>query len=40
MKNLRKDLHESEAAQLASNNELLQIRDKLDKAKKDWSVQD
>ncbi|XP_034382898.1 serine/threonine-protein kinase MRCK beta isoform X2 [Cyclopterus lumpus] len=35
MKNLRKDLHESEGAQLAANKELLQLRDKLDKAKRD-----
>ncbi|XP_008297136.1 serine/threonine-protein kinase MRCK beta isoform X2 [Stegastes partitus] len=35
MKNLRKDLQESEGAQLAANKELLQLRDKLDKAKKD-----
>ncbi|XP_034436457.1 serine/threonine-protein kinase MRCK beta isoform X2 [Hippoglossus hippoglossus] len=34
-KNLRKDLHESEGAQLAANKELLQVRDKLDKAKRD-----
>ncbi|XP_072218144.1 serine/threonine-protein kinase MRCK beta isoform X2 [Leuresthes tenuis] len=35
IKNLRKDLQESEGAQLASNKELLQLRDKLDKAKRD-----
>ncbi|XP_026163969.1 serine/threonine-protein kinase MRCK beta isoform X2 [Mastacembelus armatus] len=35
IKNLRKDLHESEGAQLAVNKELLQLRDKLDKAKRD-----
>uniref|UniRef100_A0A3B4UXS7 non-specific serine/threonine protein kinase n=1 Tax=Seriola dumerili TaxID=41447 RepID=A0A3B4UXS7_SERDU len=35
IKNLRKDLHESEGAQLAANKELLQLRDKLDKAKRD-----
>ncbi|XP_069371018.1 serine/threonine-protein kinase MRCK beta isoform X3 [Paralichthys olivaceus] len=35
IKNLRKDLHESEGAQLAANKELLQVRDKLDKAKRD-----
>ncbi len=32
---LRKDLHESEGAQLTANKELLQLRDKLDKAKRD-----
>ncbi|XP_054616913.1 serine/threonine-protein kinase MRCK beta isoform X2 [Dunckerocampus dactyliophorus] len=35
MKNLRKDLHESECLQLATNKELLQLRDKLDKDKRD-----
>ncbi|KAL7387747.1 hypothetical protein ABVT39_000236 [Epinephelus coioides] len=35
IKNLRKDLQESEGAQLAANKELLQLRDKLDKAKRD-----
>ncbi|XP_070781576.1 serine/threonine-protein kinase MRCK beta isoform X2 [Enoplosus armatus] len=35
IKNLRKDLHESEGAQLVANKELLQLRDKLDKAKMD-----
>ncbi|XP_061602851.1 serine/threonine-protein kinase MRCK beta isoform X3 [Cololabis saira] len=35
LKNLRKDLQESEGAQLSSNKELLQLRDKLDKAKRD-----
>ncbi|XP_073348673.1 serine/threonine-protein kinase MRCK beta isoform X6 [Pagrus major] len=35
IKNLRKDLHESEGAQLAANKELLQLRDKLDKTKRD-----
>ncbi|CAF87225.1 unnamed protein product, partial [Tetraodon nigroviridis] len=35
IKNLRKDLHESEGAQLSANKELLQLRDKLDKAKRD-----
>lgn len=35
IKNLRKDLHESEGAQLAANKALLQLRDKLDKAKRD-----
>ncbi|XP_030576950.1 LOW QUALITY PROTEIN: serine/threonine-protein kinase MRCK beta [Archocentrus centrarchus] len=35
IKNLRKDLQESEGAQLATNKELLQLRDKLDKAKRD-----
>uniref|UniRef100_A0A8D3E637 non-specific serine/threonine protein kinase n=1 Tax=Scophthalmus maximus TaxID=52904 RepID=A0A8D3E637_SCOMX len=35
IKNLRKDLHESEGAQLAAHKELLQLRDKLDKAKRD-----
>lgn len=34
-KDLRKDLQESEGAQLAANKELLQLRDKLDKAKRD-----
>ncbi|XP_058468749.1 serine/threonine-protein kinase MRCK beta isoform X3 [Solea solea] len=35
IKNLRKDLHESEGAQLAANKELLQLQDKLDKVKRD-----
>ncbi|KAM9339437.1 serine/threonine-protein kinase MRCK beta isoform 2-T2 [Symphorus nematophorus] len=35
IKNLRKDLHESEGGQLAANKELLTLRDKLDKAKRD-----
>ncbi|XP_078130739.1 serine/threonine-protein kinase MRCK beta isoform X3 [Sander vitreus] len=35
IKNLRKDLHESEGAQLAANKELLQLRDRLDKDKRD-----
>ncbi|XP_029352082.1 serine/threonine-protein kinase MRCK beta [Echeneis naucrates] len=35
VKKLRKDLHESEGAQLAANKELLQLRDKLDKNKRD-----
>lgn len=35
IKNLRKDLHESEGAQLAANKELVQLRDKLDKTKRD-----
>ncbi|KAF0024056.1 hypothetical protein F2P81_024686 [Scophthalmus maximus] len=35
IKHLRKDLHESEGAQLAAHKELLQLRDKLDKAKRD-----
>ncbi|XP_028996608.1 serine/threonine-protein kinase MRCK beta isoform X2 [Betta splendens] len=35
LKNLRKDLHESEGAQLMTNKELLQIRDKLDKLKRE-----
>ncbi|KAM8831692.1 serine/threonine-protein kinase MRCK beta isoform 3-T3 [Spinachia spinachia] len=35
IKNLRKDLQESEAAQLTANKELLQLREKLDKAKRD-----
>ncbi|XP_054474124.1 serine/threonine-protein kinase MRCK beta [Anoplopoma fimbria] len=35
IRNLRKDLHESEGALLAANKELLQLRDKLDKAKRD-----
>ncbi|XP_053301323.1 serine/threonine-protein kinase MRCK beta isoform X3 [Pleuronectes platessa] len=35
IKNLRKDLQESEGAQLAANKELLQVRDKLDKGKRD-----
>ncbi|XP_035986469.1 serine/threonine-protein kinase MRCK beta isoform X2 [Fundulus heteroclitus] len=35
IKNLRKDLQESEGARLAANKELLQLRDKLDKANRD-----
>nr|XP_057906930.1 serine/threonine-protein kinase MRCK beta isoform X2 [Doryrhamphus excisus] len=35
LKNLRKDLHESECLQLATNKELQQIRDRLDKDKRD-----
>ncbi|XP_028252580.1 serine/threonine-protein kinase MRCK beta isoform X1 [Parambassis ranga] len=35
IKNLRKDLQESEGAHLAANKELLQLQDKLDKAKRD-----
>lgn len=35
IKNLCKDLQESEGAQLTANKELLQLRDKLDKAKRD-----
>ncbi|KAM3602767.1 uncharacterized protein V6R79_010171 [Siganus canaliculatus] len=35
IKNLRKELHEAEGAQLAANKELLHLRDKLDKAKRD-----
>ncbi|XP_053193269.1 serine/threonine-protein kinase MRCK beta [Scomber japonicus] len=35
MKNLRKDLQESEGGQLAANKELLQLRDRLDKDKRD-----
>uniref|UniRef100_A0A8C9Z2X9 non-specific serine/threonine protein kinase n=1 Tax=Sander lucioperca TaxID=283035 RepID=A0A8C9Z2X9_SANLU len=35
IKKLRKDLHESEGAQLAANKELLQLRDRLDKDKRD-----
>ncbi|XP_056872760.1 serine/threonine-protein kinase MRCK beta isoform X2 [Takifugu flavidus] len=35
IKNLRKDLQESEGAQLTANKALLQLRDKLDKAKRD-----
>lgn len=35
IKNLRKELQESEGAQLAANKELLQLRDKLDKDKRD-----
>ncbi|XP_060947210.1 serine/threonine-protein kinase MRCK beta isoform X2 [Limanda limanda] len=35
IKNLRKDLQESEGGQLAANKELLQVRDKLDKGKRD-----
>uniref|UniRef100_A0A673A8B4 non-specific serine/threonine protein kinase n=1 Tax=Sphaeramia orbicularis TaxID=375764 RepID=A0A673A8B4_9TELE len=35
IKNLRKDLHESEGAQLTAKKELLQLRDKLDKTKRD-----
>ncbi|KAM7396076.1 hypothetical protein PAMA_007377 [Pampus argenteus] len=34
IKNLRKDLHESEGGQLAANKELLQLRDRLDKDKR------
>ncbi|XP_071323489.1 serine/threonine-protein kinase MRCK beta isoform X7 [Trachinotus anak] len=39
IKNLRKDLHESEGAQLTANKELLQLRDKLDKAKRDRQME-
>lgn len=39
IKNLRKDLQESEGAQLTTNKELLQLRDKLDKTKRDRWVQ-
>ncbi|XP_074540829.1 serine/threonine-protein kinase MRCK beta isoform X2 [Halichoeres trimaculatus] len=39
IKNLRKDLHESEGAQLAANKELLQLRDRLDKDKRDRQVE-
>lgn len=40
IKNLRKDLQESEGAQLSANKELLQLRDKLDKAKRDrWVLE-
>ncbi|XP_024147044.1 serine/threonine-protein kinase MRCK beta isoform X2 [Oryzias melastigma] len=39
MKNMRKDLQESEGAQLAANKELLQLRDKLDKAKKERQIE-
>uniref|UniRef100_A0A668VAB5 non-specific serine/threonine protein kinase n=1 Tax=Oreochromis aureus TaxID=47969 RepID=A0A668VAB5_OREAU len=39
IKNLRKDLQESEGAQLTANKELLQLRDKLDKAKRDRQVE-
>ncbi|XP_077949996.1 serine/threonine-protein kinase MRCK beta isoform X2 [Gasterosteus aculeatus] len=35
IKKLRKDLQESEGAQLTANKELLQLREKLDKAKRD-----
>lgn len=35
IKNLRKDLQESEGGQLAANKELLQLRDRLDKDKRD-----
>lgn len=35
IKTLRKDLQESEGARLATNKELLQLRDKLDKANRD-----
>lgn len=35
LKTLRKDLQESEGARLATNKELLQLQDKLDKAVKD-----
>lgn len=38
IKTLRKDLQESEGARLTANKELLQLRDKLDKANKDrWA---
>uniref|UniRef100_A0A3Q2W599 non-specific serine/threonine protein kinase n=1 Tax=Haplochromis burtoni TaxID=8153 RepID=A0A3Q2W599_HAPBU len=39
IKNLCKDLQESEGAQLTANKELLQLRDKLDKAKRDRQVE-
>ncbi|XP_041661237.1 serine/threonine-protein kinase MRCK beta isoform X2 [Cheilinus undulatus] len=39
IKNLRKDLHESEGAQLAANKELLQLRDRLDKDKRDRQLE-
>lgn len=39
IKTLRKDLHESEGGQLMANKELLQLRDKLDKAKRERLVQ-
>ncbi|XP_060908751.1 serine/threonine-protein kinase MRCK beta isoform X6 [Labrus mixtus] len=39
IKNIRKDLHESEGAQLAANKELLTIRDRLDKDKRDRQVE-
>ncbi|XP_023808628.1 serine/threonine-protein kinase MRCK beta isoform X2 [Oryzias latipes] len=39
MKNMRKDLQESEGAQLAANKELLQLREKLDKAKKERQIE-
>lgn len=35
LKNLRKELQESEGSQLTANKELLQLRDKLDKDKRD-----
>ncbi|XP_029282148.1 serine/threonine-protein kinase MRCK beta isoform X2 [Cottoperca gobio] len=35
VKNLRKDLQEAEGGQLAANKDLLQLRDKLDKDKRD-----
>ncbi|XP_047243926.1 serine/threonine-protein kinase MRCK beta isoform X3 [Girardinichthys multiradiatus] len=35
IKNLRKDLQDSEGARLAANKELLQLRDKLEKANRD-----
>ncbi|XP_034722365.1 serine/threonine-protein kinase MRCK beta-like, partial [Etheostoma cragini] len=35
IKNLRKDLHESEGGQLAANKELLLLQDRLDKDKRD-----
>lgn len=35
IKNLCKDLQESEGAQLTANKELLHLQDKLDKAKRD-----
>lgn len=38
IKTLRKDLQESEGARLAANKELLQLRDKLDKANRDRRV--
>uniref|UniRef100_A0A1A7WMS8 non-specific serine/threonine protein kinase n=1 Tax=Iconisemion striatum TaxID=60296 RepID=A0A1A7WMS8_9TELE len=39
IKVLRKGLQESEGAQLAANKELLQLQDKLDKAKKDGQIE-
>lgn len=35
IKNLRKDLQESEGAQVSCNKELLQLREKLDQVRRD-----